>query len=416
MKIAFLLQSFPCISETFILNQITGLIDFGCDVEIIAFNKSKDKKQHSDIQQYNLLKRTTYINVSESKLAKRIRAAAKTMATFMRHPILVYRLQKKLLEDYSSYSYPKLFLALELIHEKCDIIHCHYGTVGNQAVFLKDIGIRAKISTVFHGYDLSSYLKSHGSDVYAELFEKGDIFLPVSEFWKNKLIAMGCPAEKITVNHMGVDVARLKPPKEELPADKIRVLTVARLTEKKGHCYALQAIRQAAKVVPKLEYHIAGDGPLLAELKEMTQRLDIENRVVFHGKVDSNEVLAFYKEADISLLPSITPSSGDMEGIPVSLMEAMACGLPVITSQHSGIPELVIDGRTGFTTPEKDFKLLSDRIICLSEDVDFRRKIGCQAMEYVGRHFNGQLQTNQLVNIFNLLLSPLDNGVKNDVE
>ncbi|MHC4951944.1 MAG: glycosyltransferase, partial [Planctomycetota bacterium] len=350
--------------------------------------------------QYNLLKRTTYINVSESKLAKRIRAAAKTMATFMRHPILVYRLQKKLLEDYSSYSYPKLFLALELIHEKCDIIHCHYGTVGNQAVFLKDIGLRAKISTVFHGFDLSSYLKSHGLDVYSELFEKGDLFLPVSKFWENKLIELGCPPEKISVNHMGIDTEKFTPRKKELPQNKIKVLTVARLTEKKGHCYALQAIRQAVRIVPKLEYHIAGDGPLLKELKGLTKKLGTENNVVFHGKVNSDEVLAMYKAADIFLLPSVTPSTGDMEGIPVSLMEAMSCGLPVIASQHSGIPELVLDGQSGYTVPEKDIRSIADQIIYLAENDKVRCKLGKQAREYVELNFNNRIVLDQLLEIF----------------
>ena len=403
MKITFLLQSFPCLSETFILNQITGLIDLGCDVEIIAFNRSKDEKQHSDVQKYNLLNKTTYINVSESKSTKRIRAAAKTMATFMRHPRLVYKLQKKLLEDYSSYSYPKLFLALELIHEKCDVIHCHYGMIGSQAVFLKDIGLRAKISTVFHGYDLSSYLKSHGSDIYNELFKKGDIFLPVSEFWKNKLIKLGCPTDKITVNHMGIGTGRFSPRDEKLPGDKIKILTVARLTEKKGHRYALEAISHAVKVVPQLEYHIAGDGHLSTELKELAQELGVWDHVVFHGKLNSDEVLTFYKKTDIFLLPSITPPTGDMEGIPVSLMEAMASGLPVIASRHSGIPELVIDGWTGFTVPEKDIGLIADRIIHLADDIELRRKTGVRAAAFVKENFNNKVLLKELIKIFSEL-------------
>jgi colanic acid/amylovoran biosynthesis glycosyltransferase len=400
MKITFVLQSFPCISETFILNQITGLIDLGCDIRIIAIHQSRDEKQHPDIQKYNLLDKTSYINVFESKSARRIRAATQTMAAFIRHPILVYRVQKKLLKNGSSYSYPKLFLALVLICKQCDIIHCHYGTMGNKAIFIKEIGLKTTLSTVFHGYDLSAYIKSHGSDIYNKLFEKGDIFLPVSEFWKNRLIELGCPAEKIAVNHMGVDTEKFRSHKKEASGDTLNVLTVARLTEKKGQCYALQAIGQAAQVVPKLEYHIAGDGPLLAELKEMTKKLDIENRVVFHGKVDSDEVLTLYKEADIFLLPSVTPSSGDMEGIPVALMEAMACGIPVIASQHSGIPELVIDGQTGYAVPERDFNALAEKVRCLAVDDQLRIKLGDQAREYVKVHFNNQIVLDQLLEIF----------------
>ena len=354
MKIAFLLQVFPCLSETFILNQITGLIDRGCDVTIFAFGQSNDSKQHPNVLKYQLLNRTTYIHVPRSKAGKRFQTALKTISAFMRHPVKLYRLQKKLLESYPSYDYQKFFTAMTFLRNGFDIIHCHYGPMGRQAVILKDIGLKTKISTVFHGHDLSLYLNEHGPEVYTELFSKGDVFLPVSDFWKQKLINLGCPAEKIIVNHMGIDTALFAPNEKGEKTEGTKILTVARLTEKKGYSYALEAVRRAISVLPPIEYHIAGDGPLWGEIKNLTHCLGLENHVIFHGGVDADEVRQLYKKADIFLLPSVTSLNGDMEGIPVSLMEAMACGLPVIASAHSGIPELVIDGQTGFLTPEKD--------------------------------------------------------------
>jgi colanic acid/amylovoran biosynthesis glycosyltransferase len=388
MKITFLLQSFPCLSETFILNQITGLIDLGCEVRIIAFGKSGDPKQHPDVARYRLLDKTTYIQPPKSKLACRFKAAVQTLSGFLRHPIFVYRLQKKLLAEGRSYFYPKLFMALAVIRQRADIIHCHYGPTGQQAIFLKDIGLKIKISTAFHGYDLSMYLNEHGSNSYRDLFEKGDLFLPVSEFWKQKLIGLGCPAEKSIVHHMGIDTAIFKPGVRGRDSERTKILTVARLTEKKGHCYALEAFRRAIDVFPQLEYHIAGDGPLFEELKKLTCDLGIENHVVFHGKVDAEEALQLYKNADIFLLSSVTSSQGDMEGIPVSLMEAMACGLPVISTVHSGIPELVIDGQTGYTVGEKDVKALTDRIVCLANDPELCKTIGRRARNYVIKQFD----------------------------
>jgi colanic acid/amylovoran biosynthesis glycosyltransferase len=400
MKIAFLLQSFPCLSETFILNQITGLMDLGCDVKIIAFNDPKEAKQHPDVAKYRLLYRTTWLQLPRSKWLIRCKAVGQTLSVFLRHPLLVYRLQKTLLAEGRSYSYPKLFMALAVIRQGADVLQCHYGPVGCQAVFLKDIGLNVKISTVFHGYDLSLYLNEHGPDAYRRLFAKDDIFLPISEFWKKKLIAIGCPEEKIVVCHMGIDTTIFKPDIGKKVSQPLKILTVARLTEKKGHRYALEAMHKIIGMLPRMEYHIAGDGPLGETLKKLTRDLGLQTHVVFHGNIDAQEVLDLYKTADIFLLPSVTSASGDREGIPVSLMEAMACALPVITSQHSGIPELVNNGQTGYAVEEKDVQSIADRILELAGNDELRTKLGRQGRAFVELNFNHRVLMRQLLEIF----------------
>jgi colanic acid/amylovoran biosynthesis glycosyltransferase len=400
VKIVFLLQSFPCLSETFILNQITGLIDLGCEVRIIAFGKSGETKQHPDVARYRLLDKTIYIQPPKSKLACRLKAAIQTLSGFMRHPFMVYRFQKKLLAEGRSCFYPKLFMALAAIRQGADIIHCHYGTVGRAAIVLKDIGLGSKISTVFHGYDLSMYLNEHGFEVYQELFAKGDIFLPVSEFWKQKLIDIGCPAKKTIVHHMGIDTAIFKPGIRGKDSERTKILTVARLTEKKGHRYALEAIRRVLGVFPQLEYHIAGDGPLFDEMKQLTREWGFENHVVFHGKVDAEEAMELYENADIFLLPSVTSSEGDMEGIPVSLMEAMACGLPVISTMHSGIPELVANGQAGYLVPERDVDALAAAIQKLLERSGLWPKMGRIGRVFVERNYEIKELNEKLIGIY----------------
>ena len=400
MKIIFLLQSFPCISETFILNQITGLIDLGCDIRIIAFSKSDDQKQHPAVSRYRLLDKTTYIRLPTSKWRTRLKAATQTLAGFVRHPVLAYRLQKILLADGRSYSYQKLFMALTAIRQGADILHCHYGLVGQYAIFLKDVGLKTKITTVFHGYDLSVYLNEHGTNVYQGLFAKGDLFLPVSEFWKQKLIALGCPADKIIVAHMGIDTLFFKPSPKSRDWERLRILTVARLTEKKGHIYALEAISRLLDNFPQLEYRIAGDGPLSESLKKIAHDLDIEGHVVFLGKIDAEDALELYQNADIFLLPSVTSSRGDMEGIPVSLMEAMACGLPVISTLHSGIPELVVDGQTGYLVPEKDVAGIVLSAGKLLSDPEHRAAMGVSGRKVSKKQFDVKQLNEGLVQLY----------------
>jgi len=198
---------------------------------------------------------------------------------------------------------------------------------------------------------------------------------------------------------MGVDVNRFKPV-DNATYEKIKMLTVARLTEKKGHCFALKAIKEAIGAIPQLEYHIAGSGPLLTEIQRLTRELGLENHVIFHGEVNGSEVLNLYHRSHMFLLPSVTSSKGDMEGIPVALMEAMACGLPVIASMHSGIPELVINGQTGYTSPEKEPVVIAERVICLAKNIELGRKLGNQAREHVKRHFSNPTLVKQLLAIF----------------
>jgi colanic acid/amylovoran biosynthesis glycosyltransferase len=391
MKIAVVLQAFPALSETFILDQIIGLIRLKHDIKIIAFNRSKDQKQHEDVSKYDLLSRTTFINKMESKFLMRTRAAVTILLVFCCHPLSVIKLLKILLSQYRQSTYGQLFFSLYCIKECFDGIICHYGTIGEQAVILKKLGMKTKLLTVFHGYDVSAHALLDDRHPYRELFSTGDAFLPISEYWKNKLISLGCPREKITVMHMGIDTSFFKRDAKKENADNIKILTVARLVEKKGHCYALEAIKEALVVTPNLEYHIVGDGPLFTSLKHLTNTLGIEKKVFFHGVMNRNELLDFYQDSDIFMLPSITASTGDMEGIPVSLMEAMSCELAVISSCHSGISELVLDGQTGYTVCEKDVKALTDRIVRLANDPELSKAIGKRARTYVVERFDSRL-------------------------
>ena len=116
-----------------------------------------------------------------------------------------------------------------------DVIHCHYGLNGVVGAFLKEAGIPGKVCTSFHGFDVSRYLLKNGPDVYRPLFSKGDLFMPVSEYWRDRLIELHCPADKIVVHHMGIDPRKFPFVERRLEAgEPLRLLTVGRLVEKKG--------------------------------------------------------------------------------------------------------------------------------------------------------------------------------------
>jgi len=162
---------------------------------------------------------------------------------------------------------------------------------------------------------------------------------------------------------MGVDMSQFRMvTRKRFGTTPLKILSVARLVEKKGILYGLEAIELLAREGIDCEYAIIGDGPLRPELEAQVKRLKLEARVHFVGWQDSGSVRRQLKDADIFLAPSIKTESGDEEGIPVVLMEAMASRVPVVTTPTGGIRELVEEGKTGFLAEEKNARSLADKL------------------------------------------------------
>ena len=356
MRIAFITNTFPTLSATFIINQITGLLDLGHDVRILAYSDPQEPRVHPDIEKYNLLGRTRYIpQMPKHKALCLMKALWLVISNFHKGPVELLKFIKMFILRRKGLSLTRLYLLLEFIEGDFDIVQCHYGPVGIDGIFLKDAGIKAKICTAFHGFDMSRYPLTHGRDVYDDLFKKGDLFMPISEYWKKELVAMGCPPEKTVVHRMGIEPDKFEYRPHDIRMDgPVRLLTVGRLVQKKGHRYAIEAVANLVAAGRDLEYTIAGDGPLRADLEQLVNKHNLRDRVKFLGAVDQEQVRRLYRKSDVFILPSITADDGDMEGVPVVLMEAMACGLPVVSTRHSGIDELVADNESGFLVDQGD--------------------------------------------------------------
>ena len=221
---------------------------------------------------------------------------------------------------------------------------------------------------------------------------------------------MGCEEGKIIVHRMGIDVEKFEF-SERRKTGTIKILSVGRLVEKKGHEYAIKAL---AKVVNKngknIIYRIVGDGPLKDKLMSLAEELRIEDCVEFMGNVEDEELLKLYKESHIFILPSVTASDGDQEGIPVVLMEAQAMGLPVISTYHSGIPEVVIDGKSGFLVPEKDVDALAEKMEFLVEHPELWSEMGWYGREFVEKHYDIRKLNKRLVEIYLNLIRKENNN------
>lgn len=257
----------------------------------------------------------------------------------------------------------------------------------------------AKLITIFHGFDMSSTLKNTNSQPYTDLFNAGDLHLPISELWRDKLLALGAPQDKVRVFRMGVDLNNFQFKERTTDAQKPFTLTaVGRFVEKKGLAYAIRAVAHIKSVNKDLNIRllIVGDGPLRAALQSLTQELDLQDEVVFLGRMPHAEISKTLNKSDAFILPSVTAKNGDMEGIPVSLMEAMASGVPVISTRHSGIPELIEHEVNGLLADERDSVGLAKVIERTMADPTSSNARACAARATIESKFNNETLQNEL--------------------
>jgi colanic acid/amylovoran biosynthesis glycosyltransferase len=180
----------------------------------------------------------------------------------------------------------------------------------------------------------------------------------------------------------------------------VRALCVAALREKKGHRQLFEALASGNSSLDRITLHVVGNGRLREELEAYSARLGLGARVHFHGSLTEPEVVAELDRADIFVLPSVIERSGDAEGIPVALMEAMAAGVPVVASRMTGVAELVQDEETGLLVEPGDVSDLAAKLVHLVEDPDSARKRATAARRLVEREFELRSSAGRLLDLF----------------
>jgi len=378
----------------------------GHEIEIYSLNKSKEEKYHADIEKYNLIKKVHYFEKSRNKFIRAFKGLQIILSNFYKEP-------KKIIKLLNLFKFKKRAILLSLLYfvipftnKKFDIIYCHFGLSGKIGLVLKEVGVEGKLITSFHGYDLSAYIRINGENTYDNLFKKGDLFLPISNYWEKKLIKLGCNKDKILVHRMGINVDKFIYHEKILKqGETIKLVTVGRLVEKKGHIYAIEALSKIIKKHNNINYFIAGDGPLKDELIALCKRLNIEKYIKFLGSLRQDQVIKLFKESHIFILTSSIAKNGDQEGIPVVLMEAQAVGLPVVSTYHSGIPELVLDGISGFVVPEKDSNIIAEKIKYLIEHPEIWPDMGRCGRNFVEKRHNIKKLNSQLEKICQNLIA-----------
>ena len=266
-----------------------------------------------------------------------------------------------------------------------DLIHAHFAF---DAVYAAQIAheLRIPLIVTLHGIDVAASdrtLLTSGNASWIKLFMNrrhlgGDAsrFLGVSDFIC-QLAGRHYPRNKIVKGFLGIDESQFE--FSSVPDGKM-ILHIGRMVEKKGAIYLLQALAKVKQEVTDATLVIVGDGPLGSEIKAYIDSHRLRESVRIIPKASREEIASLLKQCRLFCLPSVTAATGDTEGLPVSILEAMAVGRPVLSTFHAGIPEAIEDGKSGYLVKERDVAALADRIKELLVHLEL-----CQSMGAKGR-------------------------------
>lgn len=393
MKIGYVLKIFPKISEKFVTNEILELIKMGHDVHIFSIyhpNKrfiGKEKVVHDEISEYELLEKTHYSPYVHRSILELSGYASLTIG---HHPDNI--LHNGLCTDVAGHFARSVkHMGIDL-----DVIHAHFATEQTFVAIKMSKMLNVPCTCMAHANDI--FINPDAKSL-REKFENVSAVATPSYYNREYIHNLtGISKDKIFVIRACPSMDELKDLKRE--ENGYNILTISRLTEKKGLRYGILAIKELITEYPNIMYKIIGSGPLEKDLKKLIVSLGVENNVKIIGNLDNDSLNNEFNRATAFILPCIRARNGDLDGIPVSLMEAMYLKIPVISTKVSGIHELIENGNDGLLVDANDAKQLSYAIGTLLADNDLRIKIGNNGKQKIEKDFNISKEVEKLTNIW----------------
>ena len=271
----------------------------------------------------------------------------------------------------------------------------NYGPLGTQ-IFTACQSLNIPFAVHFHGFDASEKktIARYGEE-YRQVLPLAKAVIVVSQVMKMDIEGICGPLKNLHVLPYGVDTEKFKP---GIKASKqsIQLISVGRFTAKKAPIMSIKAFEILLEKFPTAHFTMIGDGELWEEAKKYVEENGLGKNVAFMGQQKPNLILEKLQEADIFIQHSIKTPSGDSEGTPNSILEASACGLPIVSTLHAGIPEAVIQGETGILVQESDFKAMGDALISLANDPTLRIKMGESARKHMLKNYEIKTQAEKL--------------------
>lgn len=282
--------------------------------------------------------------------------------------------------------FQKRALQRYLKKERIEAVLAEYGPTG---VAVMNVCKEAKVPLIVHFHGFDAYSRPTLEEVgqyYPKLFENAAAIIVVSYDMERQLVNLGAPREKLYYNPCGVDTSLFQGanPEEAPPT----FVAVGRFVDKKAPHLTLLAFQRVVETLPEAQLIMIGDGPLWEACKELAQALGIVEAVKFLGPRPHAEVAAIMRQSRAFVQHSMKTSYGDAEGTPVAVLEAGASGLPVVATRHTGIQDVVIDGKTGFLVDEGNIEGMAEQMLQLAKDPSLAAQLGRAARERICAEFS----------------------------
>jgi glycosyltransferase involved in cell wall biosynthesis len=414
-KIAYTMSRFPKLTETFILYEILALEKMGVHVELYPLIREYQKVVHPEAAK--MIPRAHFHPLFSLSMYRA------HWYYILHKPKAYFRvLFEMLMGTFGSFNffmgamgiYPKtVVMAYKMERAGIDHLHAH---------FANHPAVAALIINRLTGIPYS--FTAHGSDLHVERkmldkkVENSAFTVTISEFNKNVILdECGRQAHgKIEVVHCGVNPDEFKPDWQAKESRPFQIVCIASFEEVKGHIYLLQACQLLNKKGLDFECHLVGYGPLKKQIIGQVKQMGLDERIIIHPPKARPEIIQIYAQSHVKVLPSVPTKQGKREGIPVVLMEAMAMGLPVVSSQLSGIPELVENGTAGILVGPRDAKAIAAALEQLYHDHELRLKMGKAGRERVIKDFNLPKNAKQLSKLFLSKFEPTNDEPRLEAE
>lgn len=411
--IAFVVKYFPTVSETFIVNQINGLIDAGYTVDLYAYTSVNAPLIHSSLKKHGLVEKVNYfVKPPESKILRFIVFIQWVFKNFFNAKWgLLYKTLNFFKYGKEAYTL-KLFFEAQwfLVPNAFTLIHVHFGMNGNRIAKLKAIGVipkYVKLINTFHGYDLSPEKLPLYAKQYSDLLQEADAFTVNTPYLEGLLKQVNTNNIPCFVLPVGLDTSYFKREKEKGKTDYFDIVFCGRLIPFKAPDLAIEIIKKLIDSgYSNVRLHIIGDGPLKQQLQTDVLNKKLDENVFFYGNLSQETIKLRFQQSDIFILPGrydIKTGRAETQGLVVQ--EAQAMCLPVIVSDVGGIKYGVLQNKSGFVIAENDIDGFVKAIQKLIYNPNMKVEMGENGRSFVVENYDNKVLTNKLLLVYKNITS-----------
>jgi colanic acid/amylovoran biosynthesis glycosyltransferase len=405
VRVAYIMSRFPKITETFVFYEILTMESMGIAVDVFPLLRERQAVAHPEVHAW--VRRARFQPfISLPILRAHAHFVRRAPGRYLR---VLWEILRHTWGSANFFIgalgiFPKsVRFAYEMQQRGTNHVHAHFATHPALAALIVHRLTGIPFSFTAHGSDLHVDRRALDIKVAASAFA-----VTISDYNKEVMVST-CgewARNKIHIVHCGVDPSVFVPTVKREAGRPFEIICVASFEEVKGHRYLVDACRLLSERGVDFRCHLVGDGPLRQSVVQWISEAGLERHVRLHGSLPRPDVARLLASADAAVLASYPTKEGKREGIPVALMEAMACGIPVVATAISGIPELVDSEVTGYLVPPCDGTALADKLQALAADDSLREEMGVAGRDRVMQEFNIRDNTRQLLELFLGTASP----------